>query len=118
MLKLVFRVAAWSLAAIIVVLSLVPAELRPVTGAPHDVEHFAIFAGTGLAFGLGYEHRHGAIAILLVAFAGVIEIAQLFVPSRHARLLDFVVDAFALCFGLMAAGLVYRARHLRHAPSS
>jgi VanZ family protein len=115
MLKLVFRMAAWALAVIIVVLSLVPADLRPETGAPHDLEHFAIFTFTGLAFGLGYERRHGAIAILLIAFAGAVEIAQLFVPSRHARLIDFIVDALALCLGLMATSLVDRVREYQHA---
>ncbi len=110
MLESVARISAWVLAAIIVVLSLAPPGLRPETGAPADLEHFAIFATTGLAFGLGYDRKHGVIAILLVVFAGAIEIAQLFVPGRHARLSDFIVDALAACIGLLAASLIAGVR--------
>jgi len=99
------RISAWLLAAAIVVLSLVPPDLRPVTNAPHALEHFVIFAATGIAFGFGYGRRY-SIAIALVTFAGVIEIAQLFVSGRHARLSDFIVDAFAACIGFLASCVV------------
>lgn len=102
MLKYV-RIAAWLLAAAIVVLSLVPPSWRPETEAPHDLEHFAIFAAAGLAFGLGYGRRYFGIAVALVIFAAAIEIAQIVVPGRHARLSDFVVDALAVCAGLVTA---------------
>jgi VanZ family protein len=98
------RFTAWLLASAILVLSLVPPWLRPETGAPHDLEHFAIFAATGLAFGLGYSRRFSVVAV--VVFAGAIEIAQIAVPGRHARLSDFVVDALAVCVGLLTALLV------------
>jgi VanZ family protein len=101
----IIRIVAWSLAAAIVVLSLVPPGLRPETGAPHHLEHFIIFAVTGLAFGLGYRQR-SLVAPLLVAFSGAVEVVQLLVPGRHARLSDFVVDALAACFGLLAVSLV------------
>jgi len=42
-----------------------------------------------------------------VLFAGAIELAQLFVPGRHARLSDFTVDALAARIGL-AASQVWR----------
>ena len=41
--------------------------------------------------------------LLLVGFVGVIEIAQLVVPGRHARLSDFLIDAFAVSIGLAGA---------------
>ena len=100
------RIAAWVLTAAIVVLSLVPPTLRPETSAPHSVEHFTIYAATGFAFGLGYKHRHDLLAILLVIFTGSIEIAQLFVPGRHARLSDFIIDAVAVCIGLVMSSLL------------
>jgi VanZ family protein len=101
----IVRIAAWALAAAIAILSLVPPALRPGTGAPHSVEHFTIFAATGFAFGLGYRDRHHLLAVLLVIFSGSIEIAQLFVPGRHARLSDFIIDAIAACIGLIIASL-------------
>jgi VanZ family protein len=99
-------VAAWVLTAAIVILSVVPPSLRPETSAPHSVEHLTIYAATGFAFGLGYNRRHYLVAILLVVFSGSIEIAQLFVPGRHARLSDFIIDAIAACMGLVMASLL------------
>jgi len=100
------RIAAWCLAATIVILSLVPPSLRPETGAPQILEHFTIFAATGFTFGLGFKRRHGLLAIFLVIFSGSIEIAQLFVPGRHARLSDFLIDSVAACIGLVASSLL------------
>jgi VanZ family protein len=103
------RIAAWASAAAIVILSLVPLTLRPETGATHSLEHFTIFAATGFAFGLGYKRRHDLLAILLVIFSSAIEIAKLFVPGRHARLGDFIIDALAACIGLVMASLARAA---------
>jgi len=100
--QLVVRIAAWGLAATILVLSLVPPDLRPETGLPHKLEHLLIFAATGAAFGLGYGAKRGLLTIQLVIFAAAVEIAQLFVPGRHARLGDFLVDAVAICAGSIA----------------
>jgi VanZ family protein len=104
------RIAAWALAATIVILSLVPPSLRPETGTPHILEHFIIYAVTGFAFGLGFKRRHDLLAIFLVVFSGSIEIAQLFVPGRHARLRDFIIDAVAACIGLVTSSLVSLVR--------
>jgi VanZ family protein len=105
-LQRVVRITAWSLAATIVVLSLVPSELRPETGVRHNLEHFFAFAATGAAFGLGYEARSGVREIRLIIFAGTVEIAQLFVSGRHARLSDFIVDALAISVASIAGSLI------------
>ncbi len=99
------RIASWFLVAVIAVLSLVPPWLRPETGAPHNLEHLAIFAATGFAFGLAYNRRPALVMLALAIFAGAIEVAQLFVPGRHARLSDFIVDALSLGIGV-AVGFV------------
>src|SRR5665213_1439580 len=97
------QITAWLLAAVITVLSVVPPWLRPETGAPHDLEHFSIFFLTGVAFGFGYWRRPSVVTIALVLFAGMIEVVQIFVPGRHARLSDFIVDASALCLSAVLA---------------
>jgi VanZ family protein len=99
-----FQVTAWLLALAIVVLSLGPPSTRPVTGAGHNLEHLLIFLATGLAFGLGYPRRFWLLPIALLAFTAAIEIAQIYVSGRHARLSDFLVDVAALYVGL---GLSY-----------
>jgi VanZ family protein len=100
----IFQAAALLLAGIIVALSLNPASVRPTTGTPHDLEHLLIFLATGMAFGLGYPHRFGLLTIALPTFAAAIEVAQTWVPGRHARMSDFLVDAAASCLGV---GLSY-----------
>jgi VanZ family protein len=109
------RVTAWILAATIVVLSIVPPALRPETGAPHSLEHFVIYCLTCAAFARGYNLRRDLLAVLLVIFAGAIEVAQLFVPGRHARLSDFIVDALAGLVGLALASLA--KQHCGHEAS-
>jgi hypothetical protein len=103
-LKLI-RFVAWSLVGTIIVVSLVPAQLRPETGLPHMPEHFAAFALTGFAFGLSYNIKTATLLLRLVFFAGAVEIAQIFIPGRHARLSDFLVDAIAIAGGSIAGSL-------------
>jgi VanZ family protein len=99
-LKRILRLTAWLLLLAIAVLSLVPPWYRPVTGIPHAFEHFAIFFAAGLAFGLGYSTPFLLQLILLILFTAAVEIGQLLVPGRHARLTDFLVDALAVGAGL------------------
>ena len=94
-----FRLVAWLLVIAILILSLGPASTRPVTGAGHNLEHLLIFVATGAAFGLGYPRRFLLLPALL-AFTGAIEVAQMMVPGRHARLSDFLTDAAASCVGI------------------
>ena len=86
-------------------LSLVPPSYRPITEASHNLEHLAIFWATGFAFGVAYPDKSFALVIELVIFCGAIELAQRWVPGRHARLSDFIVDAAAACIGLGVASV-------------
>lgn len=100
------RLIAWIFSMALVILSVVPRYLRPETGVPHHVEHFAAYYVTGFCFGLGYRLKPILLAAPLTLFCGLIEVAQRFVPGRHARLSDFVVDALAICIGLLTGPLV------------
>ena len=102
------QLLAWTCIAAIAALSLVAPSWRPVTMIPHNLEHAAIFAAMGLAVGLGYPTRPVRILIAAVIFAGAVELAQIYVPGRHATLKDFMVDALAACIGVTAAFLVAR----------
>jgi VanZ family protein len=103
-----WQAATWIFLLAIVFLSLVSPSLRPVTSLPHNLEHAGIFALAGLAVGLGYPNHTLRNMIALTAFAGAIELAQLFAPGRHARWIDFAVDAFAACLGVALAALAAR----------
>jgi VanZ family protein len=103
------RLLAWILVIVITLLSVVPPWLRPETDIPHHFEHFVAFLAAGIAFGLGYDRRPILISVALLLFAATIEIVQIFVPGRHARLSDFIVDGVAAVSGAMLATLSCRA---------
>jgi len=105
-----FQVAAWLLILAIIMLSLGPPSTRPVTGAGHGLEHLLMFLATGVAFALGYPHRYWLVAIALLAFAAAIEIAQIWVPGRHARMSDFLIDATVSCLGVGLSYLLVKLR--------
>jgi hypothetical protein len=89
--KFVWRFFGWALLPLITVVSLLPHFRGPMHGLGRYLEHAAIFGAAGFAFGVGYSNR-AAIVTALISFAGVIELAQLFVSHRHARLSDFGVN--------------------------
>jgi len=103
-----WRAATWIFLVAIVFLSLVSPALRPVTILPHNLEHAGIFALAGLAVGLGYPNHIPRNMVALTVFAGAVELAQLYAPGRHARWIDFAVDASAACAGVALAALAAR----------
>jgi VanZ family protein len=115
----ILKLAAWALAAAVTFATLGPPGLRPHAPLGHDGEHAFAFVLVGIAFGLAYAQRRTFVATVSVVMIGVLEILQIWVPGRHARVVDFVVDALAACLGLtIAAGLEWiRARRSASSPS-
>src|SRR5471032_2610705 len=102
----ILRIFAWLLAAAVTFATLGPPRYRPHSNLGQDGEHALAFVLVGLAFGLAYKQHRLLTTAIAVAMIGVLEILQLWMPGRHARLEDFVVDALAACAGLaIAAGL-------------
>lgn len=112
----IIRVIAWVLLATAIVLTVVPQQFRPDTGAPHSVEHFAMFFLIGSAFALGYSRSDYALCVAALVFAGLLELLQRFVPGRHARLSDFVIDALSAVIGIALSGLIDRNNLLPRGP--
>ena len=102
----IFGAIGWILASAILVLSIVPPSYRPETAAPHNGEHFAIYLATGIAIAIRYRDRLPIVTMGLLLFCGLIEILQLWVPGRHARLSDFLIDTAAAWVGV---GVVFVA---------
>ena len=105
MIRLTCRTALIVLVAAITLLSVVPPLWRPVTSAPHSIEHLLVFVVTGLALAMAYSWRWWLQAAALALFAVAIEAAQLFVPGRHARLSDLAVHLAGAGIGIAAAHL-------------
>jgi VanZ family protein len=93
------RIVAWLLAAAVTFVTLGPADVRPHSVLGHHGDHAIAFLLVGIAFGLAYPQRRWTVSAVAVALIGLLEIMQLWVPGRHARFEDFVVDALSACVG-------------------
>src|SRR3979490_1368425 len=102
----ILRLFAWLIAAAVSFATLGPARLRPHSELGQDGEHALAFVLVGLAFGLAYTRHRLLTAAVAVVLIGVLELLQLWMPGRHARLEDFVVDALAACAGIAVAAVL------------
>jgi VanZ family protein len=104
------RVLAWTAILAIVLVSVVPAAERPVTGLGQVFEHFIAFGIVASLFALVYPLRFWPLLLLALLFCGGIELLQIPLPTRHARISDFVIDVvaawMAICVVAIARKLV------------
>jgi VanZ family protein len=112
LLRNINRVVAWLLLLAIVVLSVVPPSSRPTAFVPHNFEHAAIFLAAGISFGTAYRGGERVLSIGAIIFFAAIELTQLYVPGRHARLSDFIVDATAAVLGVFVGCILLRTWHI------
>ena len=96
---MLLRLFAWLLAAAVTFATLGPPQYRPHFNFGQDGEHALAFVLIGLAFGLAYPRNRLFTVGIAVVLIGVLELLQLWMPGRHARLEDFAVDAMAACAG-------------------
>jgi VanZ family protein len=99
----ILRAASWFIILSLVIVTVVPADERPVTGLQHDFEHLLAFGLAGATFGLAYAWRLHLNLLSAVVFSLALELSQIPLPTRHARFEDFVVDAVAVCLGIVLA---------------
>ena len=112
--NIILRTIAWISAAAVAFATLAPPTYRPHSDLSQNGEHALAFVLVGLAFGLAYGRNRWATAALSVVLIGVLEIMQLWIPGRHARLEDFAVDALAACTGLaFSAALDWAIKRVR-----
>jgi VanZ family protein len=118
---IILRLFAWCLAAVVAFATLGPPGYRPHSDLGQDGEHALAFVLLGLAFGLAYTRNRWLTAVLAVGLTGVLELLQLWMPGRHARLEDFIVDALAACVGLAVTAaldrIIRRTRQTGASPS-
>jgi VanZ family protein len=101
----------------IIVLSVIPGELRPQSGFPSIAEHFIFYLGGAGLLALGYEKwvSAGVVALVLSLAAVILELAQLVIPHRDANLLDVLMSAAGAIIGAGLARLfVYVWRQYLH----
>jgi VanZ family protein len=92
----------------ITVLSLVPIEARPHVLEVSQLEHVDAYFATGLVFALASRTRRGLIltGVSLSVLAGLLEIAQIWIPGRNPRLIDWAAGALGVSAGITATLLL------------
>jgi VanZ family protein len=93
------------------VLSVVPGTLRPHLGhgIPNPIEHiFAYFAAT-VCLGLARRWPPWAIVSALTCYSIILEVLQIWVPSRSPEVIDVVASSAGAVTGLVAAAILRRA---------
>jgi hypothetical protein len=90
-------------------------EAQSTTFMAHKIERASIFLFDGVAFGIAYCGYAWLSSNVAVIFCAGIELAQLTIPDRHARLSDFFVDAIAISVGIFAGSTLIRMRPHREA---
>lgn len=115
------RLTGWLVVLAAVIMSVVPGDVRPHTGLPGAVEHFAVYLGVCGLLAVGYEERVAAsvIALVLSLAAVILELAQIFVPHRFPGLLDVAASAGGTFVGagLARLFLLLWRRYLDRAPA-
>jgi len=106
------RLATWSAILMLIVLSVVPGDLRPHLLADKHIEHLGAYLVTGYFSALAYPERRQLFAsgALLATLAAVLELAQLEVPGRTSSITDFAVSTCGAGLGLLLAFLLRQAR--------
>ena len=114
------RTLAWVGILAIVILSVVLAVDRPDTSTGQLLEHFTAFALVAGVFAIGYRLSLMRLLLLAFFFCGGIELLQVPLPTRHARVSDFVIDLVGSYFaiGFVFAGDKLISAHRRNNCSS
>jgi VanZ family protein len=97
------RILAIAILVGLVLVTVVPATERPVTSLQHDLEHALAFLVAGFCFALAFEFPIAWTLSGAVAFTLALECLQIPLPTRHARVEDFVVDTIGICLGILIA---------------
>ena len=105
-----WRVALVLLLVVVSYLALTP---KPPEGFESGVDKVAhLLAFTSLAFSgyLGFRASRGmhtALVLGLLAYGGLIEVLQLFVPGRSSEWGDLLADGIGIVFGMGLAAFVF-----------
>ncbi len=100
-------VAGYVGSALIVVLSLVPAQTRPHTGVGGEYEHWIAYALVGGTFAAGYLATPARLYVgfALTASSAILELLQNFIPGRTPELMGFLASSLGGWFGIFLVGL-------------
>ncbi|SFI60012.1 MULTISPECIES: hypothetical protein [unclassified Phyllobacterium] len=101
-----YHLFAWIVLALVVIVTVGPIGLRPITPFGPDVERFTAFVVVGGLFSLTYPQRRIANTVLIVLACGLLEYAQDFIPGRHPDFGNFLVKSAGAVAGMLAGTLI------------
>ncbi len=106
--------SVWLLAAFIAVSTLSPVPFRPhLLAFSPDFERLVAFFGLAIAFMVAYSVRRIVIALLLMACAIILEVAQNFVPGRHGVAADAAFKSLGVGLALLVVMVAQSALQKR-----
>ena len=100
-------------ALVLVLASWMPRAYMPRSGMlSGHIEHFVAYGLSAALMLAMLAERHAAwrVAVALLAYAGLLEFGQTFIPGRHAALGDFYFSAAGVLVGVVACATLVRAR--------
>lgn len=102
------RKGAWLAVVTIVVLSVVPGDMRPNILGNDYAEHFTAYFIAGGLFAVGYELSILSSGAFLAASAGLLEFVQLRIPGRIGSVDDIAAGAIGAWIALALIVIVRR----------
>lgn len=125
MLSVLASPRAWRIALLLLVigvggLAVVPVPPPDLTTGWDKLNHAAAFSALSFVARLGFRAVRSAtlrVGVALLAYGGLIEIVQFFVPGRSCEWSDLLGDALGIAIGSVAAlWLLARARRANGVP--
>jgi VanZ family protein len=102
-----YHLACASTLIALAVLSLLPRDNVPRTELGGHWDHILAYASTALLFAISAHRRSWPIILLaLIAYAGVLEVLQSFVPGRTSQIGDFSYSAVGVITGFIVVRLI------------
>jgi VanZ family protein len=105
-------VMAW-IGLVVGYLALTPTPPQDFTTGWDKLNHFAAFSALSMSGSLGFRRTRVLVFVLLalIAYGGLIEVAQYFVPGRSSEWADLAADAVGIACGavlVLAARMLWR----------
>jgi VanZ family protein len=106
------RFIAWACVIGLAVASWTPGQDIVRTGFNTQLEHMVAYLIAGIAVLVAYPRTPAlSIAVFLSVYAGALELGQMYIPGRHAALLDWLASSSGALCACMTMFVYRRHRH-------
>jgi VanZ family protein len=85
------------------ILAWLPAKAMTRTSLGGHAEHLIAYLATAIVMGIAFRNRlsPGLQGVLLIAYAAILEVGQIYSPGRTASLHDFLFSATGAVLGVL-----------------